>query len=142
MDTPIVKTEVFTVKSANKNTYGDLEVITTGGAKHKIGKKREGLFNIFQEGAEVEVGYSVYMNKEYIAAATQTGTHKIIPKEPPAVTEVKKGGAVIEKVITKDSKNRAFALSYSKDLAVGGKIETKEIITMAKRFEKYLEEGE
>jgi hypothetical protein len=68
---PIIKWETITVKSAEQNSYGDLIVNET----LKVGKKRSYLFEVFQVGAEVKLGYSSYMNKDYIATAEQTGKH-------------------------------------------------------------------
>ena len=72
--------------------------------------------------------------------------------EAPAVVKAAiEEGAKLESVETKvnsgDSKNRAFALSYSKDVAVavinkGKETTTKEIIDRAKRFCEYLDTGE
>ncbi len=41
-----------------------------------------------------------------------------------------------------DPKNRSYALSYAKDLAVAGKIEVKDIGAYAKKYTKYLDTGE
>ena len=70
---PIIRQEIFTVKSCAVNQYGDLIVQTTAGKEHKIGKKRDKLFYAFQPGQEVTVGYANYMNKDYIAEASPTG---------------------------------------------------------------------
>ena len=90
----ITRYEVFTVSKATKNNYGDLIVADTQGNERKIGNKRSHLFELFQPGAEVKVGYSVYMEREYIASAEQTGKH--IPdaistdkEKPTAQAEVK-----------------------------------------------------
>ena len=71
----ITRYEVLTVAGAIKNNYGDLIVTDTKGTEHKIGNKRSRLFEVFQAGAEVKVGYAVYMEREYIASAEQTGKH-------------------------------------------------------------------
>ena len=85
----ITRYEVFTVSEATKNNYGDLIVTDTQGNEHKIGNKRSHLFELFQPGAEVKVGYAIYMEKEYIASAEQTGKHIPLPeKASEEVTQV------------------------------------------------------
>ena len=140
----ITRYEVFTVSEASKNGYGDLLVKDTMGNEHKIGYKRTYLFGVFQVGAEVKVGYAVYMEKEYIASAEQTGTHI------PEVEKVEKAGAKVESVSVVETKNRSYALSYSKDIVCQliasnpetAKKESTEIaqvtIDAARQFEKYL----
>ncbi|KKN70438.1 hypothetical protein LCGC14_0431330 [marine sediment metagenome] len=54
----------------------------------------------------------------------------------------KTGGKETPPVSVGDGKNRAFALSYSKDLAVAGVIKVNEIGEYAKRFSKYLDIGD
>ncbi len=80
--TIITRHDKFTVASKKVNQYGDLIVRDTNGFDHKIGNKRTKLFEVFQEGAEVQVGYAEYMQKEYIATAEQTGQHKEVKAEP------------------------------------------------------------
>jgi len=140
----ITRYEVFIVSEANKNRYGDLLVKDTMGNERKIGYKRAYLFGVFQIGAEVKVGYAVYMEKEYIASAEQTGTHI------PEVEKVEKAGAKVESVSIVETKNRSYALSYSKDIVCQliasnpeiAKKESTEIaqvtIDAARQFEKYL----
>ena len=82
----ITRYEVFTVSKATKNNYGDLIVTDTQGNERKIGNKRSRLFEVFQPGSEVKVGYAVYMEREYIASAEQTGKH--IPLSEGASEEV------------------------------------------------------
>jgi len=140
----ITRYEVFTVGEATPNDYGDLIVKDTQGNEYKIGNKRERLFEVFQVGAEVKVGYAVYMQKEYIASAEQTGKHI------PEVSNVEKAGAKVETANIIDTKNRSYALSYSKDIvcqlieSVPSTTKTPTelaqiTINIAKQFEKYLE---
>ena len=77
----ITRYEVFTIAEATKNSYGDLIVKDTQGNEYKIGNKRTRLFDVFQVGAEVKVGYAVYMEREYIASAEQTGKHTALPEK-------------------------------------------------------------
>jgi hypothetical protein len=159
MDVKIERYEVITVKSAVKNSYGDL--VVNGGIK--IGKKRENIFPVFQLGAEVNLGYASYMNKEYVATAEQTGKHEV----PSLVDAAKSMGAElanpplkgdrfnpeydkypperlpqpIKSTPVKEPANdriKSMALSYSKDLAVAGKIRLEEINTYADKFIEYI----
>jgi hypothetical protein len=72
METKITRYETVNVTSTQKDPYGNLIVNGT----LKVGKKREPLFDVFQPGAEVKIGYASYMNKDYIATAEQTGKHE------------------------------------------------------------------
>lgn len=136
---PIIRREQITVAHAQQNQYGDLIVKTKAGNELKVGKKRQHLFDVFQPGAEVVVGFSSYMNKEYVNEATQAA--QVVATDTPIVKEylvkeaVKMGAEVISTTNTKD---RAVALSYAKDLAVAGKIELKEIIAYANKFLDYI----
>ena len=129
----ITRYEVFTVSEATKNNYGDLIVTDTQGNEHKIGNKRTHLFDVFQVGAEVKVGYAVYMQKEYIASAEQTGKHI------PEVEKIEQAGGKVAKVSISDVKNRAVALSYAKDAWIAGKIEKDAIYKCADYFLQYIE---
>ncbi len=146
----IIRSEVITVKSASKNQYGDLMVNGT----LKVGNKRSNLFGIFQEGAEVKIGYASYMNKEYIAIAEQIGEHKALPPPttPPLNTEPLKPSPVAPLIphsepplvdfgvtnTVKDTRLRSMALSYAKDMAVAGKIDLKTIRQLADEFLGYI----
>jgi hypothetical protein len=127
----------ITVQTVEKNQYGDLLV----NGKIKIGNKRSNLFDVFQPGAEVKVGYASYMNKEYIASAEQTGTH-VIPKiEVPVIDKAipaKDNATPLHKLSSDDIRNRSVAISYSKDLVVSGIIDLKEITKYADKFLDYI----
>ena len=132
----ITRYEVFIVSEANKNRYGDLLVKDTMGNEHKIGNKRARLFDVFQPGAQVKVGYAVYMQKEYIASAEQTGKHI------PEVGKIEEAGAKVASVTiskTDAVKNRAVSLSYAKDAWIAGKIEKDAIYKCADYFLQYIE---
>ena len=96
----ITRYAVFTVSSTNPNQYGDLMVKDTAGTEYKISNKRNRLFEAFQIGAEVKVGYAVYMEREYIASAEQTGKHIAstisTKEEKPVAVEVKSRSEEIE----------------------------------------------
>ena len=94
---PITRTEVIIVDDTSLNDYGDLIVIDKAKIEHKIGKKRERLFNLFQPNASILLKYSVYMDKEYIADAEQVkgnlpvkATTAAVPQvTPPKQVEIK-----------------------------------------------------
>lgn len=82
---PIIRNEIFVVDHSEMNDYGDLIVTPKedGGATtktYKVGNKRSSLFGVFQPDMAVEVGYSEYMNREYIASARQV--KDAIPNKP------------------------------------------------------------
>jgi hypothetical protein len=77
MDTKIERYELITVETTENDKYGNLIVNGT----YKVGAKRANIFQVFQAGAEVKLGYATYMNKEYIATAEQTGKH-IVKADP------------------------------------------------------------
>ncbi len=72
MDTKIEKYETFTVEDVTTDEKGKLIV---NGGKYKVSPKRSNLFNVFQVGAEVKIGWANYMNQDYISTAEQTGNH-------------------------------------------------------------------
>ena len=98
----------------------------------------------------LKVGNEVYIKWDTKEKKDKTGSYnriisasiKPISEESSTVTEAQKLGLKVVEVKSKDSRDRSMCLSYAKDLVVGGKIEIKEMITLAKRFEKYLTEGE
>jgi hypothetical protein len=127
----ITRYAVFTVKSVRDWEYnnGVVGMIATGtdGKDYKVSDKRNALYGEFVIGAEVKVGYAVNQGKEYILTAEQTGGHSVIQSpedeiEPdseklnPEVKEIPKPVIMPEHKTNPDPKNRAFALSYSKDL--------------------------
>ena len=132
----IERYETITVETTQKNQYGDLLVNGT----LKVGNKRSHLFEVFQPGAEVKLGYAVYMNKEYIATAEQTGTHTVPKEEGHLVKAAKAMGAEVisEKPIVHDNKSRSMAIAYAKDLAAAGKIELKDMAAYADKFLEYI----
>lgn len=132
-DLKIERYDVIAVQTVEKNQYGDLVV----NGSIKIGNKRSYLFDAFQPGAEVKVGYSIYMNREYIATAEQTGEHRPTAETTPLVKEaVKMGAEVIGS--TDDTKLRSVVIAYAKDLAVAGKIELKDMGRYANGFLDYI----
>ena len=154
-ETVITRWETINVVSAEQNEYKDLIVKSVEGKSYKVGNKRSGLFGLFLAGKTVKVGYAVYMNKEYIAVASQVVTEQFpealqpSPESLQSKTEPPKeakelGGKVAETIKTfneSDIKIRTMTLAYAKDLAVAGKIEVSEITMKAEMFYLYAISG-
>jgi len=130
------------VKSSSVDNFGNLKVVTEKGNEVKIAKKREGLFDFFQDGAEVTLGYSEYMNKEYVAEATPSA--QIVSTDTPVeddhmVEEAKKMGATTERTsYNEEKKDRSMAVSYAKDEFCAGKIKVEEIKDRANFYIGYI----
>ena len=158
----IIKYLKFTVASSGKNDYGDLIVTSKYGCDYKISNKRSALFDIFQPETAVIVGYSTYMNKDYIAVAhladqfpacttfeletppvkpqptpvSQATESKSSPTPTPALSEVAKE---VNKLSDRDEERlRSVSIAYSKDLAVAKVIELAQITTYANKFLAYI----
>jgi len=104
-DYEIIRRERITVESSEHNQYGDLIVQTVAGNEYKVSKKRAQLFAVFQDGAEVVIGWSSYMDKEYIAEATPasqvvSANTPITPEKPKEheAEKVKEGGSREDKI--------------------------------------------
>lgn len=82
---PIIRREKFVVDHTEKNTYGDLIVASQSGNEYKIGVKRKHLFDYFQDGTEVVVGYASYMNREYIDEVTPS--NQVVSTDTPIHNE-------------------------------------------------------
>jgi 6-phosphogluconolactonase (cycloisomerase 2 family) len=157
----IKKKEIITIQTVKTNTFGDLEFTNAEGKLYKIGKARVNNFAAIQEGAEVELIWVANPHKpntDYIYSATQTGKH-VAPST--LVEAAKKLGAVPVDEIRTDgfkpqpiqdtpkskstplisqssTKDRAVAISYSKDLVIASKIELKNMVTYADKFLEYI----
>jgi hypothetical protein len=85
---PITRRETITVETTQQDTFHNLIVTTKAGNTFKVnGEKRAHLFPVFQPGASVIVGYSEYMNKEYVAEANSAGT--VVETDKPVQPEKK-----------------------------------------------------
>ena len=138
----------ITVKTARVDDYGNLWVMPVGGEKDiKIGEKRKHLHELFQVGNSVKLHYDTYLNKTYVADA------ELVSEAPTAVKEAQKLGAELKSVLEKpkaytpDPKNRSYALSYAKDIAVaqiekGEEMAADKVVDIAKRFTHYMDTGE
>jgi len=134
----------ITTKSGTKGEY--ISVKATDDSVYNIFDTA--LFKVFEIGRAVRLKGK--MNGKYFNTSFAEQMKDAIP---PVVKEAIKEGATIEtegKAVkeTTIGKNRSFALSYAKDIAVAlistGDVEkmTEKTITCAKRFEKYLDAGE
>ena len=143
----IVRTEIFTVESASPDSYENLIVTDKAGVEHRINSKHSSLHPIFQPGKGVEVGYGNFMNREFIHTAKLVDGGMPEPKAPkqpvlqsgesPMADEAIKMGAKVTRV--DNVKNRAVAISYSKDLVCHDKIELKQMKGYADKFLDYIE---
>ena len=147
----IERYEVITVQTAEKNQYGDLIV----NGKIKIGNKRSNLFNIFQPGVEVKVGYAIYKDREYIATAEQTGKHiEPTKKETPEekheaqleALKAKQKTTTETELHTRKSIERQTALKCATEIAAAliaktSDVNVNKVLTWAEMFESYLENG-
>jgi len=115
--------------------YGNLLVTDKGGGVTRIAKKRERLFTLFQQGQAVELDWQTYMNKDYVADAKLVEGALPPPVEPLSAS-VPVGSHSRE---TSTSKNRSYALSYVKDLAVADKIPVDKILSYAELFLRWLD---
>ena len=130
---------VIVVATTEIDEYGNLIVTDKGGGKTKIGKKREYLFPIFQQGKAVLLHWETYMNRPYVANA------KLAAGELPQATLKPDTGESTpkEKVEDRDTTTRlrSMILSYCKDLAVADKIKVEQIVPQADRFYNWVETG-
>ncbi len=83
----IIRHEKFTVDHSEVNDFGALVVTDKTGKEHKVSEKRAHLFDVFQPDAEVVVGISSYMNKEYIASAMPASQFQGTVAAPKAPTK-------------------------------------------------------
>ena len=137
----VIKTEVIVVDHSSLNDYRDLIVTDKGGKEWKVSNKRDYLHNIFQDGWAVKLGIANYMDKDFISEASLV--------ELPVVETQKKSTEKIEEKLSTpvptnqaSLKNRAFALSYAKDLACHDKIGIADIKRHATDFAIWLDGGD
>lgn len=132
---------IIVVGVTEKDGYGNLWVTPQGdGDRVKIAAKRANLHPLFEQGKAVILHWEKYMNKPYVADA------KLVEGELPPPTKPEEPQSAVPDTMSKtppravvsDPKNRAFCLSYAKDLAVADKIKPDKIINWACIFEDYL----
>ena len=139
----IERYEVITPTSATADDYGNIVVKSIAG-EVRVNKKHESLHPLFyeasQEGRALKVGFAVYMNKEYIHTAELFDGKPPEEKQvEPITTKAEPLSPNVAPLVKPPSKNASFALSYSKDLAVAGKIEPDKILSYAEVFVRWLD---
>ena len=140
------KSTVIIVGATESDEYGNLWISPHGGGdKVKIAKKREQLFPLFEQGKAVMLIWQTYMNKPYVANAKLVEGELPNPPKKPVESERPKPerGTPVSQ-----NKNRAFALSYAKDLVIPSISpekplsmgQVKIILRCARLFTKFLDE--
>lgn len=141
--------EVVLADETRYDDYGNFWFKDKEGKERKIGTKREDFALLCQlvgenPGRAVTLKFDHYMDKPYIvgvelleikvdeAKMTQQQVKPIAPKPTPQAKP--------------EPKNRAFSLSYAKDIAcakiqMGGSMTPTEILHMAELFTSYLDSG-
>lgn len=139
----IIRTEDIVVDTFDKDDYGNLIVLDKAGNEHKIGVKRQHLFPFFQAGIAIHLSYASLTDKktgklvEYIANAIPL--EQLIKSAPSKVETAKPPEFQKPIKTTPDAgRNRAFSISYAKDLCMAGKIEVDSLISWATVMEKYI----
>lgn len=134
----IIKETTIVVQTATVDTqYGKLKVIDTQGKSYTVSDKRKALFAMFQPGATIKLRWGNYQNKDYIADAVQTAPPTTLPPAPGGQGKASDPPRV--EVSEPNLRNRSFALSYAKDLAVSGKIDISQVLPMAATFDLWLQ---
>ena len=117
------------------------------GQSVKVKKGQGGHLQAKWEELQVGRAYSFTMgeyNGKPFVENFESMSDVLADKLPPIVKEAVKMGAEVVSVTTKppsDPKNRSYALSYAKDLAMAGKVEVDKIKAWAIKFAKYLDTG-
>lgn len=96
----------------------------------------EALWNTLGKNAGAKIGFEV---KGIFKNIIQAETVELPINPEPEDTKEPKTKVVAEGSKIKDPKNRAFALSYAKDLAVAGAIEPTKILSYAEVFTRYID---
>jgi len=141
---------IITIDSFRTDEYGNTWVTDKEGKEHKIGEKRNPeVHEIVQNsvGLAVKFTYAQYKQKDYIVnvelvkdqidqtkGSVDTSAMEKSAKEGKPFEE--RPSAPTRKA--SEGKNKAFALSYAKDLAVSGVIDRIQILTWAELFDGWL----
>ncbi len=154
--------QTITVSKRAINTFGDLEFTDTENKTYKIGKARVNHFDSIEEGAEVILTWVENPHKkgtDYIYSAEQTGKHGVPEAKPLSEKDQANIRKAYEEVINKPTpqpvqstpapiksqsniKDRAVAISYSKDLVIGKIIPLDKLTEYADKFLNYIERGD
>ncbi len=141
----ITRTQIIVVGGVGTNDYGDLTFTDKDGGQYKVSVKRKQYFEgVITSGVAVQLNYAVYKGKEYIYSATQVKDQLPPPQQPIPPPAIQQVGAETAntKLSGDDIRNRAMAISYSKDLACAGKIEAGEITNYADKFLNWMTKSE
>lgn len=151
------KDVIIVVGVTELDQYGNLIVTDKDGNKFKIAAKRSTLHPLFQQGKAIMLHYETYMDKPYVASAKPVEGNLPAPVKPQQVPDPKdmppksltellkqETGSKPPDAKKTDPKNRAFALSYSKDISVakitkGDKVTGLETLRIAELFRQYLD---
>jgi hypothetical protein len=106
----IIKKELVTTESIGGDNYGNTIIKTSEGATVKLSPKRQNLKTEFEIGATTDIGWAVYMDKEYVATAKRVGKSEAKPapqsKSTPLGTQ---GNPISRDDTTNDSIQRQVA---------------------------------
>ena len=133
----ITRSQDIVVKTVSSDSYNNLLFTDTEGGSYKVSDKRVQYFNgVIVPNQAVRLNFAMSsFGKEYIYSAVPA-EQIIKAKEPVAhpTTTMPTNGKIIPEV----GKNKSYALSYAKDLAVADKIKVEEVISWATVFDMYL----
>lgn len=146
----ITRTQIITVNEVSQNSYGDLTFSDKDGKEYKVTVKRKPYFQkVVTPNAAIQLNYAMSsFGKEYIYSAVAVKDALPDPHKPespplqkgedsPLVKEaVRLGGRVTS---VDNTKNRAVAISYSKDLVCSGQIKLDQMSAYADKFLAYIE---
>lgn len=133
------KDTVITVGVTREDEYGNLWVTPQGGDKEiKIASKRSNLHPLFEQGKAIMLHWETYRNIPYVSDAKLVEGELPEPREPIEPKEDKPTPPQPPRMEASNLKNRAFALSYAKDLVVADKIKGNQLIFEAELLNQYL----
>lgn len=123
---------IIVVNSTYVDEKGYLVVQDKDGQITKVRPKLSSGFPMFEKDKAIELTWDTYQGNRYVKEAKliqqDASTNRIV-----ASSEVEK-----LKIEPQKTQCKSFALSYSKDLAVAGRIEVIEIIPFADKFLEWL----
>lgn len=146
-DIKTTRSDVIVVDSVELNSYGDLTWKDKAGKDYKVSAKRNQYFEkIILPNMAVKLSFAEAYNKEYIHKAELVSDKmaETTPKPPQPQMEASK--TIVQGEVSKpkpmplkDTKNKAFSLSYAKDLAVAKIITVEKILAYAETFRMWLD---
>ena len=133
----ITRTETVVVDTVTTNSYDDMVFTDKAGNERKIGNTRLKHFECIKPGAAVKLNFAANPHRpteEYIYSAM--AIEGKLPEPTQEVPAIMKATAKPE--VKPDPKNRSFAIAYSKDLVVAGKIDLGKILSYAEVFDRWM----